>query len=1299
MKKILFILLVLVGMMSEAKAQEGYSVSLIEYGYDGIVKDFAITAVNPGEEKPVDILASIVSGECFVNPGSTVTLTIETEEGWFVHEVKAYTSIETDQMQSPRRSSDVSLLTQIPVTKGDGNTWTFTMPEANVQLYIKYLNTPPYFVDAENIKLVVPENTVRATAGTIKAKDDQGDAFAYEILGGTGEDMFDIGLTSGVVTMKAGVEPFDFEEWKDAGGVGYTLVIGVCDTRATRFDEVFCTSHTFTVNIADVNEEPYFTNETDVIYIAEGAAASTDVVTYADKDKYATGEFVNNELTIISDESNLFEISADGHIKSKEGVVLDYETQKDQVFTLKVRVRDANKDTDGNYIYLDLYEDKTFKVMVTDVNETPAFKAEAYKYELLATEHTEQVLGTVETTDPDIYTTDFSTITYSLEGDDAANFKIDATTGTISLKNGAQFNYATKSVYSFYAVASDNKNTVSVPVTVTLSRDTVTVTGGITVEKKTVEVKSTYTIDSSKAVIEGTNGTNNGLTISNIKAGSVSTDDKGVETVTLDYTDAELAGDHVANYVLAEKGHQATAPVEKCNVSETEMDVYGTETVTQTVTETVTDSNGVTTTTSNATKADAKGNVVSTTVTETVTQPNGSETVTETETDANNNVVRTYSSTKEIKTSGSLIIENSTSTEKNADGSTTVTDSRTEKDSKGGTTTTSTETKKDKDGNVVGTTETTETGTKDENGVTTTTSNATKKDGEGNVVSTTVTETVTKPNGDKTFNETETDTKKNVRTYSYKNVTDETTGTKTETVSTTKKNADGSTSKNEAKITRYADGSKSKKVSEKIMDTKGNASSTSTEESRNGDMTYVASKYDKDGNSESNTVREDAQGYVQTIQLTTAKKGKVKSQYNYKPDTTSAGYAPRRANTSHFFYQVDDAQVDDVRKVSNTNILISEESAPRDAIFSSITEGKKGESESKTTNSIIFGDNDGAGSQGIFAAAAPAGMVIMIEFTKSDGSKLICSNASVKRVDDTNAPTLRAPETNDDDDIEIVSGQKYEVLRDDGFMVFKFSNDDTPITITSISVVEPVDYDGGTVYKYMNTDKYLVNLNEGTGSANPLPDNAELAKLTYSRTLTTAGSGKGDITIETTPAKLYTVCLPFAPQTGTAVKYYTLSGVNGAVLTFSEVTTAPAANTPYLVAVFGNDNLTESCNNENVTSMDINSTTVDGYKFTGTFTGMSHTNAVGKYILQPNSKWGLVPNSGTVKIPPFRAYIEGPTNAPALINGTIGSETTGINTLQLVDADGTAYWYDLNGRRVSNPQKGIYIYKGRKVKK
>ena len=250
-------------------------------------------------------------------------------------------------------------------------------------------------------------------------------------------------------------------------------------------------------------------------------------------------------------------------------------------------------------------------------------------------------------------------------------------------------------------------------------------------------------------------------------------------------------------------------------------------------------------------------------------------------------------------------------------------------------------------------------------------------------------------------------------------------------------------------------------------------------------------------------------------------------------------------------------------------------------------------------------------------------------------------------------------------------------------------------TMTLTVEAKDIDYANGTIT--LDENGYTVNLDEDNGSVNTLPDDAELVNLTYKRTLTAPGTNKGDITIDDKAARLYTVCLPFAPITGTAVKYYTLSSVDGPVLHFDEVGT-PVANTPYLVAVFGNANFTENCADMDVTSTAINSTTVDGYTFNGTFTGLSHAKAVGKYILQPDSKWRQVESSGTVKIPPFRAYIEAQTNAPDLMDGTVGGNVTGIDSIRMTDADGTEHWYDLNGCRVSKPAtKGIYIRGGKKV--
>jgi hypothetical protein len=240
-----------------------------------------------------------------------------------------------------------------------------------------------------------------------------------------------------------------------------------------------------------------------------------------------------------------------------------------------------------------------------------------------------------------------------------------------------------------------------------------------------------------------------------------------------------------------------------------------------------------------------------------------------------------------------------------------------------------------------------------------------------------------------------------------------------------------------------------------------------------------------------------------------------------------------------------------------------------------------------------------------------------------------------------------------------------------------------------------VAYSGGTVTK--DEDGYTVSLDEGDGSANPLPDGADLDNLTYSRTLTAPGTeeGSGDVEIGDMPANLYTLCVPFAPETGTDIKYYTLSGVSGETVSFEEVT-MPAANTPYLIAVTGSTNIIESCTGEDVASMEINSTTVGGYTFTGTFTGMTNAEAQGRYILQAGNQWGKVV-SGIVYIPPFRAYIEGPASGARMLTGRFDDDATGLQYIRTTDADGTEQWYDLNGRRISKPtQKGMYIHNGRK---
>ena len=245
-----------------------------------------------------------------------------------------------------------------------------------------------------------------------------------------------------------------------------------------------------------------------------------------------------------------------------------------------------------------------------------------------------------------------------------------------------------------------------------------------------------------------------------------------------------------------------------------------------------------------------------------------------------------------------------------------------------------------------------------------------------------------------------------------------------------------------------------------------------------------------------------------------------------------------------------------------------------------------------------------------------------------------------------------------------------------------------------------LSYDGGTVTE--DQDGFDVSLDEGTGSAKPLPlgEDGELDELSYSRTLKAPGSGKGDKTVDDETVNLYTVCLPFEPVTDEAVKYYTLSGASGTVLLFDEVE-APAAATPYLVAVTGSVSITESCTDLEVTSMAISSTTAGDYTLKGTYSGLSNADAQGLYILQSGSKWGKVTAANAkAYLPPFRAYIEGPADGARELGSSFGDDSTGVTTLRTVDRDGTEHWYDLQGRRIAEPaKKGIFIFNGKKVTK
>ena len=105
----------------------------------------------------------------------------------------------------------------------------------------------------------------------------------------------------------------------------------------------------------------------------------------------------------------------------------------------------------------------------------------------------------------------------------------------------------------------------------------------------------------------------------------------------------------------------------------------------------------------------------------------------------------------------------------------------------------------------------------------------------------------------------------------------------------------------------------------------------------------------------------------------------------------------------------------------------------------------------------------------------------------------------------------------------------------------------------------------------------------------------------------------------------------------------------------------------------------------------------------GTLYGISNAEAseLGAYTLQNDSKWHPVMSDTdahrAARILPYRAYLLQNRYAGAPAIGMVLEGTTGIEQLRTIDSDGTERIYDLNGRQISAPAKGINIINGKKL--
>ena len=177
-----------------------------------------------------------------------------------------------------------------------------------------------------------------------------------------------------------------------------------------------------------------------------------------------------------------------------------------------------------------------------------------------------------------------------------------------------------------------------------------------------------------------------------------------------------------------------------------------------------------------------------------------------------------------------------------------------------------------------------------------------------------------------------------------------------------------------------------------------------------------------------------------------------------------------------------------------------------------------------------------------------------------------------------------------------------------------------------------------------------------------------------------------------------TLVLPYSlTLTGEeSYRLYAIDKIDGNELVLSRIEGTVAAGTPCVVKRNGTEaELTFGANDAEL-NMAISDQNVGGMTFHGTYTTKEVNSG---YVISKDCFWNVEElNNSTlvkgVKVSPFRAWLDGnAASGPARLAMRIDGSTTGINTPDALDVlnDAEAEYYDLSGKRLHEPQKGVNI--------
>ena len=194
-----------------------------------------------------------------------------------------------------------------------------------------------------------------------------------------------------------------------------------------------------------------------------------------------------------------------------------------------------------------------------------------------------------------------------------------------------------------------------------------------------------------------------------------------------------------------------------------------------------------------------------------------------------------------------------------------------------------------------------------------------------------------------------------------------------------------------------------------------------------------------------------------------------------------------------------------------------------------------------------------------------------------------------------------------------------------------------------------------------------------------------------------------NFTRDITANKWSTICLPFelssSQQTsvfGTGVEVAKLTDESTeSTLKFATLSSDETmeANKPYAIKVASNFS---TATIPNVTLSNATpSVTAGDWTFTGVYTPGNIP--VGSYFFSENKLWRA--EDGTNKIKAFRGYFTNNNSGAGSreVDFSVDGELTGIRTIESGVQDVENEYFDLQGRKVAQPTKGLYIVNGKKI--